>query len=196
MAVALKLTAPFDVPDLSEPEAFVAWMEEQPYKLEMAGGRLVMMASGHNAHSRIAANTLTALSNRLHGSGHLVFNADFMVQLTPEDRYYPDATVALEATPDYTDRPLLVAEVLTPGSERFDVRVKLPVYRRKEGLRHILLLSATEPLAWLHQPGRADDDDPRQFRRPGDEVPLPGLGIRLPLAELYADVPLGPAGGA
>jgi hypothetical protein len=56
MAAALAITAPFDIPDLTEPEAYVAWMADHPYKLEMAGGRLVMMAGGSNPHSRIATN--------------------------------------------------------------------------------------------------------------------------------------------
>ena len=65
MAVALKVvTAPFDVPDLADAEEYVTWMEHQPYKLEMTGGRLVMMAGGSNPHATIAGNVFASRSFR------------------------------------------------------------------------------------------------------------------------------------
>lgn len=188
MAVALALTAPFDVPDLTEPEAYVAWMEHQPYKLEMAGGRLVMMAGGSNPHSRIATNVTAALNARLRGSRCRAYNSDFLVQITPRDRYYPDATVACDETRNFTDRPVMVVEVLSPGTKRFDLRVKLPNYLRKAGLAYVLYLSPSEPRAWLYRPGLPEGDEPLEFGRPEDEIPLPELGIGLPLVELYEDV--------
>jgi Uma2 family endonuclease len=185
MSSVLPLPDLFDVPDLATPEAFVAWMETQPRKLEMAGGRLVMMAGGTNAHATIAGNLWAALRTRLRGGPCRPYNSDFMVQLGPQDRYYPDASVACGETRDYTDRPVLVVEVLSASTRRFDLQVKLPAYLRAPGLRHILYLSQDEPRAWLYGP---DGDEPAELAGLAAVVELPALGLRLPLAELYEDV--------
>jgi Putative restriction endonuclease len=133
MSAVLSLPDLFDLPDLATPEAFVAWMETQPRKLEMAGGRLVMMAGGSNPHATIATNTLAALHTRLRGGPCRPYNSDFMVQLGLQDRFYPDASVACGETRDYTDHPVLVVEVLSPTTRRFDLQVKLPAYCEHQG---------------------------------------------------------------
>ena len=188
MATALKLTAPCEIPELATAEQFVAWMAAQPCKLEMTGGRLVMMAGGTNAHATIGGNVLTALRARLRGGPCRPFTSDFLVEITPRDRYYPDVTVACGETRDYTDRPAMVVEVLSEGTKRFDLRVKLPVYLRQPGLAHVLYLSQDEPRAWLYRPGLPDGDEPLEYAGLGAEIPLPDLGITLALAELYEDV--------
>ena len=188
MAAALNLTAPFDIPDLSDPDAYVAWMEHQPYKLEMVGGRLVMMAGGINPHATIATNVLAALRTKLRGGTCRPFNGDFLVQISARDRFYPDATVACGETRNYTNRPVMVVEVLSPATKRFDLRVKLPAYLRTPGLAYVLYLSQDEPRAWLYRPTAPEGDEPIEVAGIEVEVALPELGIVLGLAELYEDV--------
>lgn len=188
MTAALRLTAPFDIPDLPTPEAYVAWMEHQPYRLEMAGGRLVMMAGGTNPHATVAGNAFAALRSKLRGSRCRPFNADFLVQLSPRDRFYPDTSVACGETRNYTDRPVMIVEVLSPSTKRFDLRVKLPVYLRTPGLAYVLYLSQDEPRAWLYRPTQPDGDEPIELAGPEAEIALPELGIVLSMAELYEDV--------
>ena len=188
MSAVLPLPDPLDIPDLTTPEAFVAWMETQPRKLEMAGGRLVLVPNGTNRQVTVAGNTLAALLVQLRGGPCRPYNSDFMVQLSPQDRFYPDASVACDEIRDYTDRPILVVEVLSEDTRRFDLRVKLPVYLRTPDLRHALYLSQDEPRAWLYRPGAPEGDEPVELAGLEAAIELPDLGLRLPLAELYEDV--------
>src|SRR5205085_11321982 len=103
----------------------------------------------------------------------------------PQDRFDPEARRACGRTRDYTDSPGLGVEVPPPTTRRFDLQVKLPAYVRAPGLRHILYLSQDEPQAWLYGP---DGDEPVELAGTDAEVELPGLALRLPLAELYEDV--------
>ena len=178
------------LPELSTAEAFVAWMARQPVRHEMVEGRLVMMAGGSNAHVTIAGNLLVALRNRLRGGPCRPFGSDFMVELDPRNRFYPDVSVACGETRDWTDRPILVAEVLSPATRRFDLSVKLPRYLTCPGLRHVLYLEPDRPLARLWVPGEPPGD-PAIVAGLDARLLLPGLGLELPMAELYEDVALG-----
>jgi Uma2 family endonuclease len=159
----------------------------------MAGGRLVLMAGGSNAHNRITGNTFVALQNKLGKGPCLPFGPDFLVEITPAERFYPDVSVACGETRDFTDRPVLVVEVLSRTTKRFDLRVKLPAYLRKPGLAYVLYLAQNEMRAWLYRPTMQDGDEPAEFASADAEIALPELGITLGLAELYANVPFGEA---
>lgn len=183
------MPAAFVPPDLATPEAFVAWMERQPARHEMVEGRLVMMAGGSNPRVTIAGNLLVALRGRLRGGPCRPFGPDFMVELDPRNRFYPDVSVACGETRDWTDRPVLVGEVLSPATRRFDLAPKLPRYLACPAIRHILYLEQDRALARLWTRG-TPPGDPSIVTGLAAVIALPGLGLELPMGELYEDVPL------
>lgn len=182
------MSAALALPELATAQAFVAWMERQPVRYEMVDGRLVMMAGASNAHVTIAGNLLVALRDRLRGGPCRPFGPDFMVELDRADRFYPDLSVACGETRDWTDRPVLVAEILSPATRRFDLRVKLPRCLAHPTLEAVLYLEQDRPLARLWPRGRTVED-PLVVAGLEGRLALPGLGIELALAELYEDVP-------
>jgi Uma2 family endonuclease len=184
MAVARAL------PDLTRTEDFLAWVWEQDYKYEMIEGRLVMMAGGSRDHSRIAVNATIAIGTRLAGQPCLPFNSDFLVETGSKNRYYPDVTVACGETRDFTDKPVLIVEVLSPSTMREDLGPKRRNYMRVPSLRYLLYLWQDEVKARLYLPSEGPDVAPRDFDRLDAVVDLPALGLSLPLRELYRDVAL------
>jgi Uma2 family endonuclease len=169
-------------------------MARQAVRHEMVEGRLVMMAGGSNAHVKIAGNLLVALRNRLRGGPRRPFGSDFMVERDPRNRFYPDVSAAYGETRDWTDRPLLVAEVLSPATRRFDLSVKLPRYLACPGLRHVLYLEPDRPLARLWVPGEPPGDPAIVAgldRRPAPSGPRPraadGRALRGRRARLSPD---------
>lgn len=172
------------LPDIDRVEDYLAWVWSQPYRYETILGRIVMMAGGKRSHARIAVNTSSALNNRLAGQPCETFNSDFLVEIDINNRYFPDASVACGETRDYTDRPVLVVEVLSPSTMREDLGPKLENYLRIPGLRYVLYLWQDQPRARLWQPG----SPPVDIAGTDAVVRLPALGIELPMAELYRDV--------
>ena len=128
------MTAALVLPDLSTAEAFVAWMATRPQKFEMVHSRLVLVTGASNAHVTIAVNVFVALRLALRGQRCRPYNSDFLVEIGPKHRFYPDVSVAYDETRDYSDRPVMVVEVLCENTEQFDYEVKLPAYLAKPGL--------------------------------------------------------------
>jgi Uma2 family endonuclease len=172
------------LPDLTRVEDFLEWVWAQPYKYEVIRGRIVMMAGGKRNHARIAVNATSALNNRLAGKPCQTLNSDFLVQIDSNNRYFPDASVVCGEDRDYTDRPVLVMEVLSPATMREDLGPKLENYLRIPGLRYVLYLWQSEAKARLWQPGA----EPVDIDGLEEIVRLPALGLDLPMAELYRDV--------
>jgi Uma2 family endonuclease len=108
------------------------------------------------------------------------------------NRYYPDVSVACGETRDFTDRPVLVVEVLSPGTQREDLGPKLQNYLRTPGLRHLLYPWPDEPRARLYTPDTGVEAEPQELVGLDALIELPFLGVGLPMAELYRDVALVP----
>ena len=176
------------IPDLTRTEDFLAWVWGQDHKFEMIEGRLVMMAGGSRHHSRIAVNATAALNNRLAGGRCQTFNSDFLVETNGINRYYPDVTVACGEDRDFTDKPVLIIEVLSPSTMREDLGPKRRNYMRIPSLEYLLYVWQDQVKAWLYLPAEGEDARPREYLSLDQVIDLPVLGLALPLAELYRDV--------
>lgn len=175
------------LPDLTRTEDFLAWVWRQERKFEQINGRLVMMAGGSRNHAAIAVNAATALSNRLRPRCR-AYNWDFLVEVAEKNRYYPDISVACGERRDFTDRPVLIVEVLSPGTSREDMGEKLANYLRVPGLRYVLYLWQDQPRARLWRPAVDGGAQPLEIFGLDQVVELPDLELSLAMAELYADV--------
>lgn len=160
-------------------------------KAELDNGVIRMMAGGTGRHARVAFNIMRALGNRLEGTGCTPYNADMATQTHDLSIRYPDVTVFCGRDgPENDDLkawndPRVLFEVLSAGTSRTDLRVKLPEYRGLVSVDTIVFVDiAAERVRVVQRTGgrRWDDDE---HEEPFD-VPLPSLGVSLPHAEIFA----------
>jgi Uma2 family endonuclease len=141
----------------------------------------VMMAGGTRLHAALAARVITALGQQLAGQRCEVLTSDFMVDLGPRNRFYPDASVVCDETRDWTDRPALVVEVLSETTREDDLGRKLRAYLAAPAIVYVLYVEqdAVKARFWA-KPEEAVDLDGE-----GAVAEMPRLGVRLGLGELY-----------
>jgi Uma2 family endonuclease len=179
-------------PVLRDVEDFLAWAEGRAERWQFVEGRLVVRAGASDAHDFVTVNTILALGKRLEGSPCRSHGPDRGVRIGRQDFYLPDVSVSCRR-PDgtFSPDPVLVVEVLSPASERDDRGVKWRNYQQLGSLRHYLLLGQDEPVAELFSRGERGWIYTR-FEGRDAGIPLDALGISLPMAELYRDVPAAP----
>ncbi|GAB3636430.1 hypothetical protein GCM10027422_20200 [Hymenobacter arcticus] len=110
---------------------------------------------------------------------------------------YPDLSVVCgspQFAPDkYLDtllNPVMLAEVISMSTGEYDRVGKFILYKDIPTLRHYLLIESTQAIVRL-----ASWREPKvwafeTFEGLAAVVPLPALGLELPLAEIYRRVPL------
>jgi Uma2 family endonuclease len=111
-----------------------SWTEEQCAGIEIVDGMIVVSPSASKRHNRIAR----LMANALDAATGPAWNADtyFDVRLqdVPLTNRRPDVVVyradSIDITPTRPEHVLLVAEVVSPGSETTDRVVKLDQYAR------------------------------------------------------------------
>lgn len=171
-------------------------------KHEFRDGEVVSMAGGTVAHSRIMANGIAALWNRLKGGPRAPFDSNLRVRISRGTLYsYPDVTVICgnpELDPDdkqgeTVTNPRLVVEVLSPSTESYDRRTKFDRYRQLESFREYVLVSQDTPRVETFF--RRDDGTWVFAVAAGLDgtIRLASLDVELPLSEVYAAVEFPPA---
>ncbi len=142
----------------------------------------------------IALNLYTLLRPHLRQRGCRAFVADVKVPIDSKGPYYyPDVIVSC----DERDRsaikliqyPLLIVEVLSPGTEAYDRSEKFAQYRKLSTLQEYVLVESErvsvecyrrgEKRQWIYEPFVA-----------GDTLTLESIDFSCPINFLYEDVPL------
>ena len=171
--------------------AFLDWVQSRDERYELDRGRVIMMTGGSRAHWQITANLFKALDARLDPQRWAVL-PEFGVDLQSESIRFPDIVIdrAGEAPKDLTAAaPVLIAEVLSPSSERVDLGDKSAEYLRLPSLAAYPVFAQDQVKAWVWTRGAAGS-----FSGPdvleGEEalIRVEALGVVVPLAEVYARV--------
>lgn len=172
-------------------EAYLAWEEGQAEKHEFYRGEVFAMVGARRVHGRVVGNLVREFGTSLKGSPGQVFHEGMKVQIGDDTVLYPDVFVTCDEADLVTDRiftaPTLVVEVLSPSTQACDRSQKFALYRRIPALREYILV----------------DPDTRRvegFRRgsdglwvlhdmsDGDTLEAACLGLRVPLAEVFAGI--------
>ena len=149
------------------------------------------MAGGSARHARVVFNIMLALGNRLRGTGCTPYNADMATRTHDLSVRYPDVTVFCGRDgPENDDLnafddPRILFEVLSAGTTRTDLRVKLPEYKALPSVETIVFVNVTtERLRIVQRTGRDD------WTEAGHDEPfdlfIPFLDMILPHAEIFA----------
>jgi Uma2 family endonuclease len=173
-------------------EDFLDWESRQEFKYEFDRFQPVAMTGVTVAQSVIQANLLGLLFNRLRGQACRAHGSDLKIQVAGRIRY-PDAFIVCSPmTPGATviDDPVVVFEILSPGTSYRDRIEKNREYRATPSIQRYLILEQTRPAATVY--ARAGDDWVADVLVGEAELTLPEIGSSISLSEVYEGVPFPP----
>ena len=164
---------------------------------ELIGGRVVrMMVGARWEHGAIVQNIAFGLESafRTAGSNCRTFAETFyMKEKALDAQLLPDVMVVcgdLESGATSTNEPVVLVEVLSPGTEARDRFEKWQVYQRLAALRHYVLVARDR--AHVEVFDRVDGEWAAMQVHDGLDAALglKSLDVILPLSEVYRRVPL------
>jgi Uma2 family endonuclease len=177
------------------PEQYLEIERAAEFRSEYFDGRMYAMSGGTFNHMRLKDRLAFALHKRL-GSGPCVIGtSDLRVRVAPGGLYtYPDVVVVC-APPKFADgrtdtllNPTLLAEVLSPSTERYDRIFKFSQYRAIESLQEYVMVSQAEARVEVHTRQPDGNWFFREFVGRDAVSHLASVDCQVPLSELYADV--------
>ncbi len=133
------MSALLQTPHFLSAAEYLAWEATQAERYELVDGEIFAMAGAEDRHVTVCLNIAMALRQHLRGTPCRTFMADMKVQADVASSYfYPDVVVTCSAA-DADSRqikrePLLIIEVLSPGTEAYDRGAKFQRYRQISSL--------------------------------------------------------------
>ncbi len=137
------------------------WCDAQPRgRFERVDGVIVAMAPERGAHLRVKGNVYSALKRAIVAAGvDCQALPDGATVETGDSDYEPDATVNSGAPMSDDDiaapNPVVVVEVLSPGTKAVDTGGKFVGYFQVKSISHYLIVHPTQRLVTHHR--RVDD---------------------------------------
>jgi Uma2 family endonuclease len=181
------------------PAEYIQLEEQTGERYEYWNGEVFAMSGGTLPHNLIAAKLNRKIGSLIEGKGCEVVGSDQkVVVLATGLETYPDLTVycgqphLAGANSLALANPVLLAEVLSPSTEAYDRGDKAAHYRRIPSLQEYLLIAQDRVRVERYRRVGNNDWLLSEFTALTDVIELNSLAILLPVAALYADVPLEP----
>jgi Uma2 family endonuclease len=176
-------------------ETFFRWIERQERRFELVDGVPRMLPRVKSNHNRITMNVVLLLGERLDRDVHDISQGDYAIETGERSVRFADIMVfPFEHDPQAhsTMAASLVVEVLSKRTTAQDFGAKLREYSGLDGVGHYVICAQDTVCVWSWVRA-ADGSWPEEaeiFEGLSQVLSLPGLGITLPLAEIYRRVPL------
>jgi Uma2 family endonuclease len=178
---------------VSKEEFFDFVQRQAEGKYEYDDGLIVQqMTGGTNSHATLITRLVYVLMRDLDTSVYSVTSQSRGVN-TPRTIRYPDVlveAVGASAQSLSTSSPLVIVEVLSPGTEKLDLNVKPPEYASLSSLQTYVVVNQDQRTCRVWQ-READGDilsQPQIVSETSASIPLPSLGIVLRLDEIYRGI--------
>ncbi len=162
---------------------------------EFFQGTVVAMAGGSEGHSLLTANVIRRLGNAFDARPCRVYDSNMRVRIESTGlETYPDASVVCGPS-KFADlsrqallNPVMLMEVLSPGTEDYDRGKKFWHYRHLESLKIYVLVSQSEPLVevFIRRTGNDAEWLLRTFQGIDSVMKLDPLDVSIPLRDIYA----------
>jgi Uma2 family endonuclease len=177
-------------PEYMSVDQYLALENGTQYKSEYIDGWVRAMIGPTLRHNLVKGNCFLALGNFLKGKSCRPFDSDTKIRIDREGMkrfYYPDVQVVCESnqqTSVFQDNPLLIIEVLSPSTRRYDLDEKMTAYLSIPSLQYYLVLEQHQPIAIIMR--RTAKGFLREEVQGIDAmIELPWLGYTLAMRDIY-----------
>lgn len=172
---------------------YLALERKAAYKSEFFNGEIFMMAGASERHNRICFELSGLFHAALRGKPCQGYGSDMRLHIPENSLYtYPDLTVVCgkaefleNANPDTLLNPVLIVEVLSGSTEKYDRGRKFRLYCGIPSLREYVMVASEEPygVESYHKTDAGWQLTDSQDVENGS-VHLPSIGFNLPLREV------------
>jgi Uma2 family endonuclease len=159
-------------------------------------GNLIAMPGETLLHNEICIQLLTLLKSLLRKSGYKIYIENVKVNIEGEDVYvYPDIVVIKEqpkANLPHKDyilySPLLIIEVLSDSTRKYDLTDKFIQYQKISSLQYYLAVEPQKQLVIFYEKDEVNNWLAKTYTALDETVRLPKLDASFALSDIYESI--------
>jgi Uma2 family endonuclease len=175
-------------------EEYIKLDETGLLRHEFYNGKLFVMPGETLLHNEICIKLLMILTTALKATGWKIYIESVKVKIETEEIYlYPDIVVTKpqENSSAKTDKyiinqPVLLAEVLSDSTRKYDATDKFILYQKISSLRYYLLVEPEKHVVIFYEKDDAGEWSAMTFTEMDELISLQALEAKFTLADIYA----------
>lgn len=172
-------------------EEFFEFESRSQERHEFVDGNLFVVAGGTDRHNLIALLLHALIFRAARAAGCWAYANDVLIRVPSGFGFYPDLFVVRDTShdePRVKHHPSIIIEVLSESTEATDRGEKWQQYQTIPSLEMYVLLPQTQAGAEVFT--RQDDGSWRYQKLDATaSLEFPSLNLKVPLEELYRDLP-------
>ncbi|MBL6986696.1 MAG: Uma2 family endonuclease [Methylobacter sp.] len=157
------------------------------FKHEFIDGEVFAMAGASETHNLLAGNIFAELKNQLKGTPCRTFIADMKVKVA-NDFFYPDVMVVCQqgmTEAYYQQSPVIIIEVLSKSTRKFDKNAKRLKYRNISTLEEYVLIDQTIAEIEIF---KQNEHWQSFYYYLGDAITFDSIGVTVLVEDIYYQV--------
>lgn len=181
---------------LTEQE-YLKFERASEWKHEFYRGEVYLMNGASRPHNLVTLNIACGLRNQLIGRPCEVYSSNMRVKINETGLYtYPDVVAScgeIQFEDDEIDtllNPLMVVEVLSNSTEKYDRSTKFRHYQKLDTLQEYVIVSQKAPFVEVYKFESKDRWTYKTASSLADDVELESIGCCLKMSENYDRVDL------
>ncbi|WP_319421862.1 Uma2 family endonuclease [Pleurocapsa sp. FMAR1] len=179
------------------PAEYLELETQAEQRSEYLDGQIIPMAGGKPNHNKIALNLSSTLNFALRGTAYDIFMSDLRLWIPNYRLYtYPDVMVVntplvfAENRSDTIVNPIMIAEILSDSTEKYDRGNKFRMYRTIPDFREYLLISQTAMQVEKFTKNDSDQWVLSEYATKESIITFDSFELEISLDELYDRVEL------
>ncbi len=169
---------------LTEEEYFL-FEEKNELKHELINNALYEMSGISKFHNRITLNILVLLRALLNTNIYDLYFEGYKVKTPGGNFFYPDVLIChADATKYYTEQPILIVEVLSNTTRKYDLTDKFIQYQKIETLQYYICVEPEKKAVFFYYK-QNNEWIAETFTKDEELISLPVLNISFSLKDIY-----------
>jgi Uma2 family endonuclease len=159
-----------------------------------AGGKMIARSGSGRWHNLIVSNTAIAAGSKMHGHKCEIYISNMRVMMPNNFICYPDV-VFVAGEPKFADsnsdlllNPTAVVEIFSSTTNTVDKTKKVESFLEMESIRECVLLKEDEMRVEHYARQNQKQWIYRIYNERDDVVSLESIGVKMGLAEIYAQI--------
>jgi len=167
-------------------EEYFSFEEASELKHELINGNLYEMSGSSKYHNKLERFIANFLEGILNNNEYEIFIEGFKVKTPSGNFFYPDVIVcANTAEPYYTDEPILLVEVLSETTRKFDLTDKFIQYQQIPTLQYYLCVEPEQQVIFFYFKNENGEWLAETFTKDESIIELPTLNISFSVKDVY-----------
>ena len=167
-------------------EEYFLYEERSELKHELINGNLYEMSGSSKYHHKISGILYLLVTSLLKNKEWEIYFEGFKVRTPDGNYFYPDICVChANAKRYYTDEPVLIIEVLSETTRKFDLTDKFIQYQKIPTFQYYMCVEAEQQVIIFYFKNNEGEWMTETFTKNESVIELPALNISFLVKDVY-----------